>query len=204
MRKKAFWVAVIDIDGFLVPVAGRSVPAILRDRECTPALTANWVVYGANGQLRKEPGLVMERFRNHTSWDDSKNGHTKATANPRAVRWYGVPDHVYRGKYRSRNVLGRQNDREFWNYPAVFQVLRINHYWSKSRKEFQAKRSRGLSDNRNRKMAWNLLQVVDQQIAATPDVIAGDLAIEWAIPLVQNNLGNRSLPRPIQKFHRHE
>jgi hypothetical protein len=41
LRSSSYWVAVMDIDEFLVPVAGRSVPAILHNFEGSPGITVN-------------------------------------------------------------------------------------------------------------------------------------------------------------------
>jgi hypothetical protein len=194
---------VIDIDEFLLPIEGHSVPSILRDRECFPALALNWVVYGSNGHLSKQDGLVIERFKNHTSWNHSQNWHTKVIVNPRMVRRYMVHDHIYQGKCHARNVIGQRIRGEFFTHPPVWDILRINHYFSKSREEFQAKRARGRASIANRKVAWNLMQAVDEQLAERPDVVTGDAAIDWAIPFVRENLGNRTLPVEKQSFHVH-
>jgi glycosyltransferase involved in cell wall biosynthesis len=204
LKEESFWLAIMDIDEFLLPVDGRSVPEILRARECFPAISVNWVMYGSNGQLTKQPGLVIERFKNHTSWDHIINRHIKTIVRPRMVRRYAVHDHIYQGRCRSRDVLRRRNRLEFWDQPPVFDVLRMNHYWTKSREEFQAKRWRGRASIANRKIAYNLWRRVDIDIAARPDVITDDHTIDWAIPLVKENLKIRFSDRPAGNFHVHQ
>lgn len=65
------WVSYFDVDEFLVPAAhhGHSVIdtiAALRRRHPgrgPSAVCYNWNVYGSEGQIRRQPGLVQERFR---------------------------------------------------------------------------------------------------------------------------------------------
>lgn len=68
------WVAYFDVDEFLVPAEhhDHSVIEALADlRRRHPvrgpsAVCYNWNVYGSEGQIRRRPGLVQERFRHST------------------------------------------------------------------------------------------------------------------------------------------
>jgi hypothetical protein len=205
VKGETFWLAVIDVDEFFVPLTSRSVVRVFRELECFPGITVNWVVYGSNKQLRKGPGLVMERFRNHTHWTNMLNHATKGVVNPRRVRGYSVHDHFYEGKWRSRDVRGHRNAVNCLRRPPVHRLLRINHYYCKSREEFQAKIARGSSAGvfPDGLAGAALQKIVNQGIAQLPDVITNDRAIDWAIPLVKENLGNRSLPAVGRRFHVH-
>jgi hypothetical protein len=190
LRLQAFWVAIIDVDEFLVPVSGRSVPNILQALEAFPGITINWVVYGTNGKLHREPGLVMERFRNHAVWNHPATYFSKVIVNPRHVTRCDVHDHYYVGGAPSVNVLGAPNGMWLFARVPVHSVLRINHYWLKSRDEFVAKRSRGISIRDDPGEIRKLINRVDQDIAETPDVIS-DSTIDWAIPIVKERLDER-------------
>jgi hypothetical protein len=195
LRNETFWLAVIDIDEFLVPLVSRSVPAILRELECFPGIAVNWVVYGTNGKLVKEPGLVIERFRNHTSWDHHANLHTKAIANPRRTKGLWIHDHIYFDDGRSHDVFGRRNDRFMFHRPPVHAILWINHYWAKSVEEFRAKRLRGNASKRS--ASWAAMEIgrIAEDLAERKDTVTNDTAIDWAIPLVKENLAARTSGR---------
>ena len=65
------WVAYFDVDEFLVPAEHHDhsvINAIAALRRRHPgrgpsAICYNWNVYGSEGQVRRRPGLVQERFR---------------------------------------------------------------------------------------------------------------------------------------------
>jgi hypothetical protein len=68
IKDQSYWIAVIDVDEFMVPLEGRSVPDILRSLQGAVGVTVNWVTDGGNGIDKHEPGLVIERFHSHFDW----------------------------------------------------------------------------------------------------------------------------------------
>jgi hypothetical protein len=203
LNDQTFWLALIDVDEFLVPAKGRSVPAILRLLKRFPAISVNWLVYGTNGQLHKKPGLVLERFPNHTAWKLGHNRFTKIIANPRQILEFRIHEHLYFGAWRSHDPLGRSNDIPMFHRPACHQVLWLNHYWTKSKEEFTVRRVRGPGHSADPKDAEKNVKKIAQDLALVPDVVSNDRTIEWTIQLVKENLGTRSLPFEMQKFHLH-
>jgi hypothetical protein len=87
--------AIMDLDEFLVPISGPSVPGILEKLQGLTGITLNWVVYGTNGQLRKESGPVIERFRYHTVWNHEENRLAKVIADPRQLVSCMIHDHDF-------------------------------------------------------------------------------------------------------------
>jgi hypothetical protein len=153
LREQTFWVAIIDLDEFLVPIAGRSVPDILAKLQGLPGIALNEVVHGANGQLRKRPGLVIERFKNHTVWDHQENHLTKVIADPRQLLKCEIHDHSYANQRPSYNALGERNTEYFlwretcpWrsqDSPLLVEVTRRVYRQTHTR----SGRSRGFSNN---------------------------------------------------------
>jgi hypothetical protein len=56
LTNETFWLAVINVDEFLVPLDSHCIPLILRDFEDEPALDVNWLLYGWNGKEKKKTG----------------------------------------------------------------------------------------------------------------------------------------------------
>jgi hypothetical protein len=193
LYNKTCWVALIDADEFLVPLETHSVPEILRRFHNVPGVTVNWVIFGTNGQQKRVPGLVLERFRNHTLLNFTRNRLTKTIVNPRLIAFCAIHEHAYLNRAASRNVLGKPNLHYMTHREAVHAVLRINHYYTKSVEEFVAKLIRHLFINYSAKVIQNLLAEANQAIASTMDVVTNDTAIDWAIPQIKATLINRGL-----------
>ncbi len=142
-RLETRWLAVIDLDEFIVPVKDASIPEFLHRMEKFSAIEINWLVYGSGGAKTKEPGSVMERFRKHSHPEHPLNNHVKSIVNPRKVC-------CMTGCHESAWISGRIADSHGNSLTKARSerkpqqdVIRINHYAVKSYEEFLAKRSRG-------------------------------------------------------------
>ena len=82
------WLAVIDMDEFIVPIKHKTIPEYLKDLEDFPVVEINWLCYGSSGQKEKLPGGVMDRFKRHSFPDHPLNKHVKSILNPRRI--YGM------------------------------------------------------------------------------------------------------------------
>jgi hypothetical protein len=197
LRRETCWVAIIDVDEFLVPLDTHWVPEILRRFEHVPGVTANWVVFGSNGQQQRSPGLVIERFRNHTSLNITRNRHTKTIVNPRLVTHCVIHEHFYVTRVPTQGPTGRPNLEGMFNREPIHRVLRINHYWIKSAEEFAEKRARGRAGVYFPGITKQLLHAMGDDIASTRDDVPNDSAVDWAIPLIKANFANRRSFGPI-------
>ena len=142
-RLDARWIAVIDLDEFIVPIKDKTIPEFLKRFENFAAVEINWLIYGSGGAKEKENGKVMERFYHHSLPNHRYNRHVKSIVNPRRVfcfigcheaatiRGYAADSH---GKPIRKNFRDREPQQD---------VIRINHYAVKSYEEFLEKRARG-------------------------------------------------------------
>ncbi len=142
-RLEMRWLAVIDLDEFIVPMQDQSIPDYLHRMEEFSVVEINWLVYGSGGAKKKEPGGVMERFRRHSLPEHRLNTHVKSICDPRRVC-------TMTGCHEAARISGRAADshgvpvRKARADRAPQQdVIRINHYAIKSYEEFLAKRARG-------------------------------------------------------------
>ena len=142
-RLEASWIAVIDLDEFIVPIKDQTIPEFLKRFENFSAVEINWLVYGSGGAKKKEHGGVMERFKSHSHFNHRLNRHAKTIANPRRV-------FNFIGCHEAAVISGSAADshgqvvrKQFRDREAQLDVIRINHYAVKSYEEFLQKRARG-------------------------------------------------------------
>jgi len=141
-RKEARWVAIVDLDEFIVPKDGRRLVDILRDFKNISQLLIPWVAYGSSGRKTRGEGLVIERFTKHAK---APANMTKAIVNPRVVLCAWVHHSFVCGKTvdeTGRRLHTGEMLREACNI-GTCRLLQVNHYLVKSYEEFLAKRRRG-------------------------------------------------------------
>ena len=142
-RLECRWLAVIDLDEFIVPVKDKSIPEFLRRMEDFSSVEINWLVYGSGGAKKQEPGSVMERFRKHSLPDHRLNTHVKSIADPRRVCTMVGCHEAARLSGKAADSHGVPLKKGFRDRKPQQDVIRINHYAVKSYEEFLAKRARG-------------------------------------------------------------
>lgn len=142
-RLDARWIAVIDLDEFIVPQRDASIPDFLRPLERFSSVEVNWLVYGSSGARTRTPGTMMERFRRHSLPGHRLNTHVKSIVDPRRVCCMTGCHEAARIAGRSADSHGEPLTRGFRDRVPQHDVIRINHYAVKSYEEFLAKRARG-------------------------------------------------------------
>ena len=142
-RLDARWIAVIDLDEFIVPLEDNSIPAFLKRFEDYPVVEVNWLIYGSGGAKKQEPGDVMQRFKDYSLPNHHLNRHIKSIINPRKVFSFIGCHEVARisGKAVDTHCIPIKNN--FREREPIQDVIRINHYAVKSYEEFLQKRARG-------------------------------------------------------------
>ena len=144
-RLETRWLAVIDLDEFIVPIKDRSIPDFLRRMEKFSSVEINWLVYGSGGAKKQEPGGVMDRFRRHSLPGHRLNRHVKSIVDPRRVCSMVGSHEAARMSGRSADSHGVPLTKGFRDREPQHDVIRINHYAVKSYEEFLGKRARGRS-----------------------------------------------------------
>jgi len=182
-RKETHWLAVIDIDEFIVPISTATIPEFLKDFEMFPGIEINWIMYASSGQKDKKQGLVIERFKDHSSIEFAPNRYVKTILNPRLTTHIMVHD--------SESILWKNNvnankekAKPFCYYrEGVFDKIRINHYFTKSFEEYIFKRNRGRGTNYKEKRSITDFYDYDRN-----DVIKNDNIMDKYIPMILSNI----------------
>ena len=151
-RYETRWLAVIDMDEFIVPLKHSSIPEYLKELEKFPVVEINWLCYGSAGQKERKPGGVMERFKRHSLPLHPLNKHVKSILDPRRV--YGMT-----GCHEAARINGKATDsngnrvKVSWrDRPPIHDIIRINHYAVRSYEEFIEKKARGRASGPTRQL----------------------------------------------------
>lgn len=150
-RTKTYWLAIIDLDEYLFPVEKDNLKDFLKDYEAYPAVVANWVMFDSNGLLEHPDGkLITEVYtRVHKSYNKSVNWHVKSIVNPDKVRYLQSSHCCF---YENNENAVTENFEKcigpFTKYNSV-KKIRINHYHTKSLKDYKQKVEKGYADQTN-------------------------------------------------------
>lgn len=132
---KVRWLALIDLDEFLVPVKHDTIVDFLKTLPRFSQLIIGWVIYGASGHETKPDGLVMENYKNHAA----VNWGIKSIVNPRLVTYFSNPHSNYVAGFtidengKKRGFVNQERE------PTTHNFLRCNHYITKSHAEYIAR-----------------------------------------------------------------
>ena len=144
------WIALIDLDEFIVPIKDNTIPEFLKRFEKFPAVEINWLIYGSGGAKTKVPGTMMERFKHHSRPEHYLNRHVKSIVNPRRVFTMIGCHEVARISGHAADSHGNFIKKNWREREPQQDVIRINHYAVRSYEEFIEKQHRGRAAGRTR------------------------------------------------------
>lgn len=144
------WVAVLDIDEFLCPAPGE--PKLLREiladyaAQGVAGLGVNWMIYNGYTQYAAPPsGLQIDAYTLRCKDDHDCNNHIKSIVDP--LRATGIRNpHEFTLNGPMIDELGRPLKGHLTQTPTHTR-LRINHYFIRSRQEWETKVAKGRADN---------------------------------------------------------
>ena len=144
------WLAVIDMDEFIVPLKDETIPEYLKGLEAHPVVEINWLCYGSSGEREKRPGGMMQRFTRHSLPQHPLNRHVKSIFNPRRV--YGMIGchEVARIDGKAVDSNGHRVKVSWRDRTPVHDLIKINHYAVRSYEEFMEKKGRGRASGPSR------------------------------------------------------
>jgi hypothetical protein len=147
------WMAFIDLDEYLFAVKDESLGSALSRFDDLPAIVVPWHMFGFCGHDARPPGLVIENFTRRMPFPPPPKPigllNWKSIVDPLAVAAIDSP-HLFilsdgrRGGYNEDRTWIEGQRPEDWER-ARSEVLRLNHYFTKSRETFNQRRSAGRS-----------------------------------------------------------
>lgn len=133
------WMAFIDLDEFVFSLKYDNLVDYLKTLPKFGALIVGWMIYGSGNQKEKKPGLVIERFKMHAD----KTWGVKSIVNPRMILRITNP-HTYEVAGFTIDENGKRlGFIDQTNNPPSCNIIRCNHYVTKSYEEFMARCSKG-------------------------------------------------------------
>ena len=181
------WVAFIDVDEFILPLATDSLPEILASPLYAKfsAVQANWLVFGPSGHDRRQRGLVIENYTWRVAQEHEMNTHIKSIV--RCSDLFEVFDtpHMFYTTAVQCNVAGRAANLSAIADEPCFDTLVINHYFTRSREDWQFKLRRGRADTGDPRRHYRMEMFIDLARDATVE----DRRITRFAPAVRRLVG---------------
>jgi glycosyl transferase family 92 len=133
------WMAFLDVDEFLFSPTGRLLPDVLREYERHPGVGVSRAWMGTAGHRTRPEGLLLRNFSSRLHVPEP-NRSVKSVVDPdRVVQ--RLNEHWFEFREGEPTVDEHHQPLESWQRPGelTFDLLRINHYFSKSEEEAMRK-----------------------------------------------------------------
>jgi hypothetical protein len=142
------WLAFFDVDEFVVPLVDDDIPSVLARFPQAADVRIPRVDFGFSGHRRPPEGLTIESFTqvaNVFGRDPAKPQRVKSVVQPRSISAVGI--HTATVADEPRGPDGKPVPGETVG-KACWELVQLNHYYTRSFEEFEAKRFRGSATGR--------------------------------------------------------
>ncbi|MGQ4273181.1 glycosyltransferase family 92 protein [Terrihabitans sp. B22-R8] len=143
------WMAFIDVDEFLLPKTGDNIEDALVGAQGFPIIALPWHMFGTSGHRTRPSGPVLRNYtmRGTDPLSAKKNASNfKCIVDPSEVSRVSI-HHFQSARHGElmANDAGFTATRKGRKAPAFYssKFLQLNHYYSKSAEELEAKLARG-------------------------------------------------------------
>lgn len=175
------WFGFIDVDEFLVPKRGNSLPEALAHLDHCRNISLPWHMFGRCGHARPPDGGVVQNYirRNRNPMCDSKGlRNFKMLVDPCAVTAIKVHE-VETGGGITCNDRGDAFTQKTRTQARFYSAdhIQLNHYYTRSDEELQAKIARG--PNLTTPYEHHLRRVLRKVEAIEADEIEDRVASDW-------------------------
>ena len=194
-RYETRYLAFIDADEFLVPMkhenAVEAIEEIFRSYEETPfkfpgsgsagGIGINWRVFGTSGHDKPVDGLVIENYDHRGPDRLMINTHIKTICKPLCVKTVPNPHFaIYHPGYWCISEHGSMIPAAFF-YDSIGDILRVNHYYTKSEQEYRERRMNYVRAKQGRQR-----QQTEEEVTHTNEIL--DDSMQRFIPSLKERL----------------
>ncbi|MCM1324602.1 MAG: glycosyltransferase family 92 protein [Acetobacter sp.] len=135
------WLAIIDLDEYLVPLQAPDMPTLLKEFEDVAEVSLHWMNYGDSNAVNRSDGLITEFFTSHGRF---LNHTVKSIVRPEKVVDFTMFGSNHYVRVSGKSVNEYHKPVEFMlNFNISADKARVNHYILKSFAEFLHKKGRG-------------------------------------------------------------
>jgi hypothetical protein len=139
-RHDTRWLGLFDIDEFLYSPTGERVSEVLRGFEEFPGVGVNEITFGTSFHMTRQPGLAIEHYVRRCEIDRPRNRIIKSIIQPARVVDLGSDPHYFRYVDGQRGVTeNKEPIRGSLTQSVSVDLLRINHYMTRSQEEREIK-----------------------------------------------------------------
>lgn len=165
---KKVWIAFIDIDEFLFSPKFDNVVEVLATQKEPCAFGVSWMCFGSSEQQEYNPKPVIERFTWRPKEDHFANVHIKSIIRmDQGVSVISDPHYFL----VQNSTFNENGEILFGPYnPHTSNLLRINHYATKSRNEWYKRGLKGKPDVPEYKIDWSKFDQLQQMEVNDTDI----------------------------------
>jgi hypothetical protein len=185
------WAAIIDIDEFIHPLETETIRPLLPRYDRFSAVLLHWMMFGASGHKARPDGLVIHNYTHRVPLDDGVNCHVKSLLRTRDLRGIQTTPHIFATSGDCCNARGEPVLPYALQEKVCADVMVVNHYFTKSEEDWQAKVRRGKADE----VAPTDNAYTDEFFnAMSHGAVEEDRKILRFLPRLQRELRDASLP----------
>lgn len=140
------WILFCDADEFLILNKHSDVHEFIQGfSEDVSEISINWRIFGSSGHEKRTAGYVIERFQKSSHEDFQINRHVKSFVKPSCI----TEMHIHAPKvtggvvYSDGSELAFADGEQGISPEIKLEVAVINHYFTRSKEEWNAKKMRG-------------------------------------------------------------
>jgi hypothetical protein len=179
------WVAFIDIDEFIHPLDHDSIRDVLPRYEGKSGVLLQWLTFASSNHIERPRGLTIESYEMRLPEEHRRCGWVKSIV--RTAHLIGTLDgpHVLEVSGSFCNSRGEVVQARA-HMPPCHDGIVINHYFTRSREDWEMKRQRGYIDALGPGGQYGMHEFDAHNRAAT----IRDDRIKRFVPLVKETLAN--------------
>ena len=169
-KGRTFWLALIDLDEFLLPRQTDDLRVFMQDYEQSSGLAVNWSIFGTGGHVKRPPTQIDHLlYRAETLWEP--NSYIKSIIKPEEIALERMKDSHYFDTINGNTVNENHEPVRWLRYPISTEKIRLNHYVLRSLQDFwevktkRERRNAGIPCDENYFTKHDRNEVFDNEIS---------------------------------------
>lgn len=130
-KSNTYWIAIIDIDEFIVPIRHSKIRAFLEPydkNKSIGSISMYWQFFGTSHLAKIPDGkLLIESLTLKADVSHAWNRNCKAIFKPKTIDYFHVHGAIHKSGYRNIATNGQSGPNVF-----VIDQIRVNHYWTRA------------------------------------------------------------------------